>query len=155
MQHPAAFYELTKQTMKAVGLEINIPKPEQAKTKSPFVEHDMIMAGKLVEPVIGEDLDEHLAAHEALIKSDEFKAWSEEAQMALILHRDKTMAQKSLLESANLNQSGIFPGAGPMGAEGTPAMTATRNPSQTFNNLKVGESGKSQKQNVQNSQANY
>ena len=153
MSNPAAFYELTKNTMKAVGLEINIPKPEQANVRSPFLEHDMILAGQDLEPVLGEDTTEHLTAHDSFMRSEEFQAWPADRQQALAMHVDKTRVQQRLLAAANLNQSGIYEGAGPMNAGG-PAMTATRNPSQTFNNMKVGESGKSQQQNVQNGQAN-
>lgn len=150
MSHPAAMYELTKNTMKALGVELNIPKPEQANAKSPFVEHDLIMAGRDdIEPVLGEDTTEHLLAHDALIKSEEFKDWPEDRQMAMILHRDKTVAQQQLLRSANLNQSGIFEGLGPQQPE-MPGFTANLNPAQKFNTMRAEESPKSQRQNLRN-----
>lgn len=151
MNHPAAFYELTKNTMKAVGLEVNIPKPEQANVKSPFLEHDLIRQGKLVEPVLGEDTQEHMMTHMSFMKSNEFKDWPKEAQDALMLHYDKTQIQEETLRSGSLNQSGIFeapPGLTP--PPSTPAFTANKNPTQQFNTMKIGESGKSQQQNVKN-----
>lgn len=145
MNNPASFYELTVNTMKAVGLHINVPKPEQAKVKSPWIEHDIIRMGEDVDPVLGEDLDEHLKSHEAFMKSEEFKDWPIDAQMRLTLHRDKTMMQKQALQMGGLNQSGIYePPPAMAGTPQMPSMTASRNPSQVFNNLRVGETSKSQ-----------
>lgn len=152
MNNPASFYELTQNTMRAVGLEINIPKPEQAKAKSPWLEHDLLHRGTEVEPVIGEDADEHLLAHDALIRSEEFKNWPADAQQRMMLHRDKTMILKQTLEASNLNQSGIYEGPNPMGGadQQTPGFTASRNPTQTFNTMRVGETPDSMKQNMMN-----
>jgi hypothetical protein len=150
MNHPAAFYELTKNTMKAVGLELNLPKPEQAKAQSPFAKIDYIRLGKPVEPILGEDTEEALAAYEVFIRGDEFKdEWSADRQNALLELRDKTLIQQAALRMGNLNASGVFEGAGGMQG-GSPAMTASRNPSQTMNNLRVEETGPSQRQNLQN-----
>ena len=154
MNNPATFYELTKSTMKAVGCEINIPKPEQALAQSPFVKMDLIRAGKDVEPILGEDNEECLAAYHAMIRSEEFQEWTPEAQTKLLELRDKTLMQQTMLAMANLNKSGIFEGM-PGGAQGgAPGMTASRNPSETMNRLRVGESGASQKQNVKNGSIN-
>jgi hypothetical protein len=146
MNNPAAFYQLTKETMRAVGLDVPLPKPEQANARSPFVEHDMIRAGKDLEPVLGEDTQEHLDAHEAFMRSEEYEAWPDEAKQRLILHRDKTMIQQQMLRAGNLNASGIFEGPNPMAGAGSPGLTATRNPSQTFNNMRSSETPKSQAQ---------
>jgi hypothetical protein len=153
MNHPAALYELTKDTMKKVGCELPLPKPVQATARSPFLEHDMIREGKKgVDPVEGEDVEEHLAGHESFMQSDEYKEWPEWAKQELTLHYDKTQILKQTLAAANLNASGIFEGM-PGAAQGMapqPGMTATRNPSQQFNNLRVEETPKSQKENVKN-----
>jgi hypothetical protein len=152
MNNPASFYQLTSESMKALGLKVNIPKPEQAKARSPWVEHDLIRIGEDIEPVIGEDTDEHKRAHMSLIRSDEFKHWPSDAQQRLMTHYDKTQILETTLQAANLNQSGVFEGM-PGGAAmppASPGMTATRNPSQTMNNLRVEETGNSQRQNVQN-----
>jgi len=149
LNNPATFYEMTARTMKAVGLELTLPKPEQALVKSPFMEHDLIERGEELEPTLGEDTDEHLAAHMALMKSDEYKEWPEDAKQRLTTHVDKTYIQKEMLRMANLNKSGIFEGMGPSAGD-APSMTATRNPSQAMNNMRVGESGKSMNQNVKN-----
>jgi hypothetical protein len=152
MQHPAALYELTTDTMKKVGCEIPLPKPVQATAKSPFLEHDMIRAGKKVDPVEGEDIIEHKTGHETFMQSDEFKEWPEWAKQELATHYDKTLILEQTLAAANLNASGIFEGM-PMGGQGMPpqpGMTATKNPSQQFNNLRVEETPKSQRENVKN-----
>jgi hypothetical protein len=150
MNNPASMYQLTQETMQAVGLKVKLPAPDQAKSKSPFEEHDLMEQGVSVEPVLGEDVDEHLAAHMAMIKSKEFEDWTVEQQAALFLHYDKTQILKQTLQSANLNQSGVFEGMNGPTAGPQAAMTATRNPSQTFNNLRVGNTPKGQNQNVQN-----
>lgn len=149
MNNPATFYQLTADTMRAVGLNIPLLKPEQAKVRSPFVEHDMMRLGEEVEPVLGEDCDEHLKAHASFMKSEEFKNWPRETQMALMLHYDKTQIQKEALKSANLNQSGVFEGM-PGGQPSSPSLTASRNPSQTFNNMRSGETGPSIRQQPNN-----
>ncbi len=150
MNNPAAFYELTVNTMNAVGCKVNIPKPEQANVRSPFVEHDLILRGEDLDPVLGEDTQEHMTAHKAFMKGDEFKNWPQDAQMRLAAHVDKTMVQQETLRMGNLNASGIYEGAGPMGAPATPALDATRNPSATMNRMRAGETGKSMRQNVSN-----
>lgn len=143
MQDPAAFYHLTTQTMQAVGLKVPLVKPEQAKAKSPFLEHDMIREGQDLEPTLGEDTDEHMKAHLSFMQSDDFENWPEDRRQSLMVHYDKTQIQKQTLAAANLNQAGVFPGMPGGMMASAPAMTATRNPSQTMNNMRVGETGKS------------
>lgn len=151
MQNPASFYELTKNTMDAVGLKINLPKPDQAKVLSPWVIIDMIRAGSDdMEPIIGTDADEHMKAVMAFMKSEDYENWPTDRQQQLLLYYDKLQILKQTLESGNLNQSGIFAGPNPTAGGSSPAMTATRNPSQTFNNLRVGETGNSQRQQPMN-----
>jgi hypothetical protein len=150
LNNPAAFYYLTTDTMRAVGLKIPLPRPEQAKARSPFIEHDMIREGKEVEPVVGEDMDEHLTAHKAFMETEEFQNWPQEAQQALLVHYDKTTIQKKTFEAANLNQSGIFEGMPGGGLPGQAGMTANRNPTQEFNTMRVGETGPSMRQQARN-----
>lgn len=150
MQDPAAFYNLTMETMRAVGLNIPLVAPEQAKVRSPFLEHDMIRGGEDIDPVLGEDTDEHLKAHAEFIKTEEFANWPTDRQKSLIIHYDKTQIQKQTLQAANLNHAGVFPGMPGGQPAASPAMTATRNPSQTFNNLRAGETGPSISQQPRN-----
>ncbi len=150
VNNPAVLYTLTQKTMHDVGCDIPLPKPEQAKVISPFAELDLIREGKDVEPVIGEDPDEHLKAYDEFMKSEDYENWPDDAKMRLKMLYDKTQMLKQTLQAANLNQSGMFegmPGGAPPSA---PGMTASRNPSQTFNNLRVGETGPSMKKNVEN-----
>lgn len=150
MNNPGSFYELTTNTMQAVGLKLNIPKPEQAKVRSPWVEHDLIREGQDVEPVLGEDTEEHMKAHMAFMKSEDFEMWPTDAQQRLMLHFDKTQMQQQAIQAANLNQSGMFEGM-PGGMDsGAPGMTANKNPTQEFNTMRVNESAKSQRTNVEN-----
>lgn len=147
LNNPAAFFQLTKRTMKATGLEIDIPAPPQANTKAPEEEHELIRQGELIEPVVGEDTDHHLKTHDKFILTDEFKEWPEDKQLALLIHRDKTKIQKQLLQAGNLNQSGIYEGA-PQAPGGS--FTSNRNPTQLFNTARVDNSAASKRQNVQN-----
>jgi hypothetical protein len=150
MNNPGVFYQFTQEAMQAVGLKLNIPKPEQAKAKSPWAEHDLIREGTDLDPTLGEDTDEHLKAHEAFMRSEEFQSWPTDAQHRLITHYDKTKIQQQTLQAANLNQSGVFEGM-PGGMQpGAPGMTANRNPTQAFNTLRVNESPKSKQSNIKN-----
>jgi hypothetical protein len=150
MSNPAKFYELTQNTMDAVGLKIKLPQPDQAKAKSAFEIIDLIEQGEDQEAQIGIDADEHMRAVMAFMKDEEFESWKLDRKIALMKYYDTCQILKKTLDSANLNQSGVFEGMNGMNAGGTPGMTATRNPSQTFNNMRVGNTPKGQQQNVQN-----
>lgn len=150
MNNPGVFYQFTQETMQSVGLKLNLPKPEQAKVKSPWAEHDLIRQGDDIEPTIGEDVDEHKKAHEAFMRSEEFDNWPSDAKQRLKMHYDKTQILEQTLRTANLNQSGVFEGM-PGGQQGgAPGMTANKNPTQQFNTMRVNESPKSQKTNIVN-----
>lgn len=150
MSNPAAFYQLTQDTMDSVGLKIKLPMPEQAKAKSPFEVIDLIQEGKTVEPTVGIDPDEQLTALMAFMESDEFDEWPLENRAALMLYYDKVQILKQTLQSANLNQSGVFEGMNGTGAPATPGFTANRNPTQKFNTMRIGNSPASQRQNLRN-----
>jgi hypothetical protein len=148
-QHPEMLWELSQKTLDELNIRMALPKPSQANTLSPFEEHELFKNGEDPEPEVGEDVDYHLKIHENMLKNEEIKNWDEEAVKKLIIHRDKTVILKRTLESANLNKSGMFEG-NPMMPQ--PGMTANRNPTQMFNTMKVGESGKSMSKNIQNGQ---
>ncbi len=151
MNNPASFYALTKDTMTSVGCEIPLMKPIQATAISPFLALDMILAGKPVEPVEGWEVDEHLTAYDAFMESDEYNdEWTDEQKQALQLLYDKVQILKQTLAAGNLNQSGVFEGMPGGGMPAQPGMTATQNPSQKFNTLRVEETPKSMKENVKN-----
>lgn len=150
MSNPATFYQVTQETMNSVGMKIKLPQPEQAKAKSPFEIIDLIHEGKELDPTVGIDPDEHLTAIRSFTESEDFESWDTKQRADLYLYYDKVQMLKQTLSAANLNQSGVFEGMNGMGAPATPGMTATRNPSQTFNNMRVGNSPKSQVQNVRN-----
>jgi hypothetical protein len=149
MNNPATFYALTKETMGAVGLKIDLPKPPQAKVISPFAELDLIREGQVVEPVVGEDPDEHLKVYNEFMKTEDYENWPDSCKKALKLLYDKTQMLKQTLEASNLNQSGIFEGAQPS-LPPQAGMTAGRSPNQPFNNLRVGETAASSQKNLTN-----
>lgn len=150
--NPASFYSLTQQTMDTLGVKVKIPMPDQAKAKSPFEIIDLIEDGEHPDPTVGIDPDEHLAAVKAFIESEDFQEWSTEQKMALFLYYDKVQILKQTLQSANLNQSGVFQGMnGVQQAPGQPVpptMTASRNPSQAMNRMRVSNSPQSARANA-------
>lgn len=151
MNNPAALYELTKDTMKKVGCELPLTVPPQAKAISPFLAIDMLRAGKEIEPMEGIDTDEYITVFQEFMKGDDYKEWPEWAKQAMAIYFDKVQILKQTLAAGNLNMSGIFegmPGGGGMAPQ--PSFTASKNPSQTFNSLRVEETPKSMKENVKN-----
>lgn len=150
-QHPEVLWDLSQKSLTALNVGVELPKPPQAKTLSPFEEHEMAKRGEFVEPEVGEDTKFHYKTHLRQAQDPSFKEWPPEAQQWLIMHLDKTTILEKTLESANLNKSGMFSG-NPMMPQ--PGLTANRNPTQMFNTMKVGESGKSAMQNTQNGGAN-
>lgn len=150
MQHPEKLWEVTQKTADNLNLEIDIPKPIQAKTTSPWEKIDIIKNGGDVEPELGEDMDYNLKIIERQLQADDIKDWDDDAIRKLIVLRDKCMIQKRTLEMTQLNQSGQFTG-GPMAKQ--PPVTSNRNPTQMFNTMKVGEGQNSAKKNLKNGQA--
>lgn len=151
---PAAFYDLSKQTMEALGMKVKMQVPEQAKAKSVFEVIDLIEEGKHIDPSVGIDPDEHLTAIQAFITSEDFQQWTTEQAAALYLYYDKVQVLKQTLEAGNLNQAGIFKGQNDMGGgempQTPPTMTANRNPTQHFNTMRVSNSPQSMRQNLTN-----
>lgn len=150
--NPAVFYQLTQNTMDALGVKVKIPQPDQAKVKSPFEIIDLIENGENPDPIVGTDPDEHLAALKAFMESEEFEDWNTEQRTALYLYFDKTQTLKQTLQAGNLNQSGVFEGMNGVGQPGQvpPTMTANRNPTQTFNTMRVSNSPQSMRANARN-----
>lgn len=150
MNDPAAMYDLTSQTFDALGMKIKLQVPDQAKAKSVFETIDMIEQGMPVDPMPGIDPDEHMAGIQAFIESEDFENWTVEQRAALYLYFDKVQVLKQTLQSANLNNAGIFEGMnGPTGGI-PPTMTANRNPTQKFNTMRVSNSPQSMRQNMRN-----
>ena len=151
--NPASFYQLTQNTMDALGVKVKLPQPDQAKVKSIFEIIDLIEDGQQPDPTVGIDPDEHMAGLKAFMESPEFEEWTTEQKMALYLYYDKTQILKQTLQSANLNQSGIYEGGNPANPQGgpqatPPTMTASRNPSQVQNRMRVSNSPQSMRANV-------
>ncbi len=148
--NPASFYQITQQTMDILGVKVKIPAPDQAKIKSPFEIIDVIENGENPDPMVGIDPDEHMSALTAFMESPDFEDWSIEQRTALYLYFDKVQILKQTLHSANLNQSGVFEGMNGVGQPGQvpPTMTASRNPSQVQNRMRVSNSPQSQRANA-------
>lgn len=148
MQHPEKIWEITQKTADNLELGIEIPKPIQAKTTSPYEKIELIKNGEDVEPELGEDMDHNLKVIERQLQADDIKDWDDDAIRKLLLLRDKMIIMKKTLEAANLNQSGQF--SGNPNIANQPPVVANRNPAQKFNTLKVGEGQNSMKANLRN-----
>ena len=151
-QHPETLWKLSQEALDTLKIKLSLPKPPQADHMSPYEEHELFKKGEFPEPVIGEDYDHHLKVHLATLNSPELENWDDEAIKGLVLHIDKTNILKTTLESSNLNKSGM-PDLGAMNPMNKqPGVTANRNPTQTFNTMRVGETGNSMRQNMMNGQ---
>lgn len=150
MQHPEKLWEITQKTADNLNLDVDIPKPIQAKTTSPYEKIEIIKNGGDIEPELGEDMDHNLKVIERQLEADDLKDWDDEAIKNLVLLRDKIKMTQITLQSANLNQSGQFSGS-PMAPQ--PPVTSNKNPTQMFNTMKVGEGQNSMKKNLRNGQA--
>lgn len=146
-QHPEVMWDFSQKTLDVLQVDVDLPKPPQAKTLSPFEEHNLFQRGDDPEPEVGEDYDHHLKIHSMQLNAKNIEDWEPEAVQKLIVHLDKTKILKQTLESANLNKSGMFTG-NPQ--EKQPSVTSNKNPTQSFNTMKVGEGSNSAKQNNQN-----
>ncbi len=144
-QHPEILWDLSQKTLDSLDVDVDLPKPPQAKTLSPFEEHEMFKLEMDPEPEVGEDYDHHLKVHMSQLNHEGIKDWDVAAIKRLVIHIDKTKILKATLEQANLNKSGMYEG-NPMQPQ--PGMTANRNPAQMFNTMRVSESGNSAKQNA-------
>lgn len=159
MQHPAAVYDLTTKTLEAQGIQLNIPKPPQAKVLSAWEKLEIVQRGELVEPEVGEDYDESLKVYMAVLKSEKVKRMDDNQVQALMTLISKTQILKQTLEASNLNQSGQVPPEMLQMMQGMtpptqPGVTQTRNPSQKFNTSRVGQTSASELNNAKNGGSN-
>lgn len=147
-QHPELLWDITQKTADVLNLGIDIPKPDQAKVHSAFEALEMIKNGDVLEPEVGIDYDHHMKVFMSELQSDEVRDLDSSVVKNLMMYVDKLKILKATLEAGNLNKSGVFPGG--MGPQ--PGLTASRNPGQRMNTMRVAESGKSMAQNNQNGQ---
>lgn len=147
-QHPELMWEISQKTLDALDLDIDIPKPDQAKVHSAYEALDLIKNGEMLEPEVGIDYDHHMKVFMNEFESEEVRDLDGEVLKNLILYVDKLKILKATLEAANLNRSGMFP----QGQMGQPGLTVSRNPGQRMNTTRVSESGKSMNQNLKNGQ---
>jgi hypothetical protein len=151
--NPAAGYDLDCKVLESLDFHIDIPKPPQSKVLSPYEMIQMVKEGQNPDPVVGEDYEEHLRQYKAVLTSEAINEWEKDAIQRLMLLYDKTQILKSMLEKANLNQSGmpnLPPGmTPPQNGKGGPGtqVTASRNPSQMMNTIRVGENPGSMRSN--------
>lgn len=151
MMNPAVSYELFKNTIAGMGINLTIPKPPQAMALSPVEVIELIEDGKDYNPMPGADFDEHLERYKEFMETEEYEDWDFQKKQKLALMIKKFQMLKGAIEKFQLNKSGLFdPGPNLQGQSPLPGMTMTKNPSQTFNTLRAGESGPSMQQQPQN-----
>lgn len=151
LQDPAARDFHLRRTFNSLGVPLKMNQPEQAQVISPEEERQLIMRGDDVEPKLGANTDAHMRNHTKFMQLEEFVEWKPEQKLALIALVEKYKIQKRTLQKGGLNQSGLP--QNPVQPGKTPAFTANRNPTQTFNTARVGESPNSQRQNLRNPNA--
>lgn len=137
--HPEVIYDLSQKTLDNLNIDIDLPKPPQAKTLSPYEEHELFQRGEDPEPEVGEDYDHHMKIHMMQLNAQNIEDWEPESVKKLIVHIDKTKILKQTIEHFNLNQSGQFTqGNSPPQDKGKPGKAGmAKGPA------KPGESGKS------------
>lgn len=152
MMNPAYDYRLTRDTMESVigDSTAYLPVPTEAKLPSAEEAIQLLLAGERMEPKPGIDTENYVRVFAAFIDEDEFKTFRNDQQMAIFDFFAKVKLMQEVFDKFNLNQSGKFEGAmdGLMG--GMPPVTANRNPSQKFNQIKVGEKTNSAMENNKN-----
>jgi len=149
--NPASAYELFKNTVQGMGINLTIPKPPQADALSPSEVLEMIEAGRDYNPMPGVDADEHLQRYEEFMQTEEYDEWDLDKKTHLKLMIQKFQHLKKALEKFQLNKSGIFePGPNLQGQAPLPGMTMSQNPSNTMNTLRASETGPSMAAQPQN-----
>lgn len=145
MMNPAYDYRLTRDTMDAIAGDSTayLPVPEEAKLPSAEEAIQLILSGEIIEPKPGIDAENYLRVFAAFINEEEFRTFRNDQQQAIFSFFAKVKFMKEVLDKFGLNQSGKFEGAMDQMMGGLPPVTANRNPSQTFNKLRVGETGNS------------
>ncbi len=147
-QHPEIMWDMSQKTLDALNLDVNLPMPDQAKVHTAYEALDLIKNGENLEPEVGIDYDHHMKVFMNALNDEDIKNWDPEAIKNMVMYIDKLKILKQTLESSNLNQSGMAP----QGMMPQPGMTASRNPGQIMNNMRVSESGNSAKANAANPQ---
>lgn len=152
MLNRAYLYRLTRDTMDAVigDSTAYLPVPEEAKLPSAEEAIQLILGGEKLEPKPGIDPENYLRVFAAFIDSEEFGTFRNDQQHAIFGFFAKVKFMKEVFDKFNLNNSGQYEGMMSQMAGGMPPVTANKNPSQTFNQLKVGEGGNSAMQNNKN-----
>lgn len=145
MLNPAYDYRLTRDSMEAVigDSTAYLPVPEEAKLPSAEEAIQLILAGDRLEPKPGIDTENYLRVFAVFIDSDEFRTFRNDQQHQILGFFSKVKFMQEVFNKFNLNQSGKFEGAMDQMMGGLPPVTATKNPAQTMNQTKVGETGNS------------
>jgi len=142
--NPATTYELFTNTLRGMGINLTIPKPPQAEALSPSEVIEMLENGRDYLPMPGVDFDEHLERYAEFMETEEYQDWDDKQKKAMQLMIMKMKHLKAATEKFQLNKSGVFdPGPNLQQQPGLPGLTQSRNPAQTMNTMRAGETGPS------------
>ena len=100
-----AVYELTRDLFVKLGVkrvDSYLKRPVDELPKSPEEEHNLILQEEEVEPNLGENVEDHLNKHAAMINSENFKLFSRKAQLILVKHYQSTLKMKEQVERLQL-----------------------------------------------------
>jgi len=152
MLNRAYLYRLTRDAMDSVigDSTAYLPVPEEAKLPSAEEAIQLVLAGERLEPKPGIDPENYLRVFVSFIDAPEFKTFRNDQQHAILAFFAKVKFMKEVFDKFNLNNSGQYEGMMNQMAGGMPPVTANKNPSQTMNQMKVGETGNSAMQNNKN-----
>jgi len=107
MSDPESIYEVTKDTLQALGaknLGAYLKKPQTASPQNPEDEHNRMAQGDDVDPVIGENIDRHLQEHRKFVSSPQFQLIPIEGQILIIKHIQKTEKMQVIVQQLQENQ---------------------------------------------------
>lgn len=152
MLNKAYLYRLTRDAMEAVVGDSTayLPVPEEAKLPSAEEAIQLILGGELMEPKPGIDAENYLRVFASFIDAEEFKTFRDDQQHQILGFFVKVKFMKEVFDKFNLNMSGQYEGLMQQQAAGLPAVTSSKNPSSTFNQMKVGETGNSMNRQGEN-----
>lgn len=150
--HRAFLYRFTRDSMESVlgDSSAYLPVPEEAKLPSAEEAIQLILSGERIEPKPGIDPEHYLRVFADYINSEEFKEIRPDQEKAIFAFYAKTKLMKETFDKFNLNMSGQFEGVMNQEMGGLPGVSVGKNPSNRFNQMRIGETGKSMQQNVQN-----
>jgi len=140
MLNRASLYRFTRDAMEAIIGDSSpyLPVPEEAKLPSAEEAIQLLLSGERVDPKPGIDAENYVRVLAAFIDSAEFQQLRNDQQRAIFAFFAKVKFMLETFEKFNLNMDGKFDGLMESMAGSLPQMSVGKNPSSTFNNVRMG-----------------